>query len=35
MKPCPGCQEKAEWRYKDGWGILACAGWFADVKATG
>jgi len=29
MKPCPVCQEKAEWRYQQGWGVLACAGWFA------
>jgi hypothetical protein len=28
MKPCPACQQKAEWRYKEGWGALACADWF-------
>jgi hypothetical protein len=35
MKPCPACQQKAEWRYKEGWGALACADWFVEiVKAT-
>jgi len=29
MKPCRHCQQEAEWRYKDGWGVLACADWFA------
>ena len=28
MKGCGHCKEKAEWRYKDGWGVLACAEWF-------
>jgi hypothetical protein len=28
MKACGHCQKKAEWRYKDGWGVLACADWF-------
>ena len=28
MKACLHCKEKAEWRYKDGWGVLACAEWF-------
>lgn len=28
MKACRQCKEKAEWRYKDGWGVLACAEWF-------
>ena len=29
MKPCLACQQKAEWRYKEGWGGLACADWFS------
>jgi YesN/AraC family two-component response regulator len=29
MKPCPHCQQKAVWRYKEGWGVLACADWFS------
>ena len=29
MKPCGHCQQLAEWRYKDGWGVLACADWFS------
>ena len=29
MKPCRHCQQKAEWRYKEGWGVLACADWFS------
>ena len=29
MNPCRHCQQEAEWRYKDGWGVLACADWFA------
>ena len=28
MKACVHCKEKAEWRYKKGWGVLACAEWF-------
>ena len=28
MKPCAHCKQLAEWRYKDGWGVLACADWF-------
>ena len=28
MKACGHCQKEAEWRYKDGWGVLACAEWF-------
>ena len=28
MKACSHCQQQAEWRYKDGWGVLACADWF-------
>lgn len=31
MKPCPACQQKAEWRYKEGWGALACADWFSGM----
>jgi len=26
---CLVCKQEAEWKYKNGWGILACAGWFA------
>ena len=29
MKPCRLCQQEAEWRFKEGWGVLACADWFA------
>jgi hypothetical protein len=29
MSACDHCQGKAEWRYKDGWGVFACAEWFA------
>jgi hypothetical protein len=29
MKTCDHCQQEVEWRYKDGWGIMACPGWFA------
>lgn len=28
MRACLHCEEKAEWRFKDGWGALACAEWF-------
>ena len=28
MKACGHCKQKAEWRYKDGWGVFACAEWF-------
>ena len=31
MKACSQCTQKAEWRYKDGWGALACAEWFAGT----
>jgi hypothetical protein len=34
MNPCPACQQNAEWRYKEGWGALACADWFSG-KCTG
>ncbi|MEO7862157.1 MAG: hypothetical protein ABIU05_17355 [Nitrospirales bacterium] len=34
MKGCGHCKEKAEWRFKDGWGALACAEWFAG-RCTG
>lgn len=34
MKECGHCKEKAEWRFKDGWGALACAEWFAG-RCTG
>ena len=29
MKPYRHCQQEAKWRYKDGWGVLACADWFS------
>ena len=29
MKSCPQCQQNAEWRYKQGWSVLACADWFS------
>ena len=29
VKACGHCKEKAEWRFKTGWGALACADWFA------
>jgi hypothetical protein len=29
VKACRQCQQEAEWRYKDGWGVLACADWFS------
>lgn len=28
LRACLHCKEKAEWRFKDGWGVLACAEWF-------
>ena len=31
MKACGYCKERAEWRYKDGWGVLACADWFTGT----
>ncbi|MEO7864018.1 MAG: hypothetical protein ABIU05_27020 [Nitrospirales bacterium] len=31
MNACEHCKEKAEWRFKDGWGALACADWFTGV----
>ena len=31
MNPCRHCSQGAEWRYKDGWGVLACADWFAGA----
>ena len=33
MKACGHCKEKAEWRFKDGWGVLACADLFAGKCA--
>lgn len=33
LKECGYCKEKAEWRFKNGWGALACAGWFAGQCA--
>lgn len=30
MNACTHCTQLAEWRYKDGWGVLACADWFSD-----
>ena len=29
MKACGHCKERVEWRFKDGWGVLACADWFS------
>ena len=29
MNRCRHCSNEAEWRYKEGWGVLACASWFA------
>ena len=29
MKACGHCTRLAEWRYKDSWGVLACADWFS------
>jgi hypothetical protein len=29
MTPCTHCREAAEWKHKDGWGVLACDGWFS------
>ena len=31
MQPCPACKQNAEWRYKAGWGALACADWFTGT----
>jgi len=31
MKPCPVCQGKVVWQYQLGWGVLACADWFAGT----
>jgi hypothetical protein len=31
MQPCSSCKQQAEWRYKEGWGALACADWFAGT----
>jgi hypothetical protein len=31
MRPCSVCKQQAEWRYKEGWGALACADWFAGT----
>lgn len=33
MTACGHCKETAEWRFKDGWGALACADWFAEKCA--
>ena len=33
MKECGYCKEKAEWRFENGWGALACADWFAGKCA--
>ncbi len=33
MQPCSTCKQQAEWRYKEGWGALACADWFAGMCA--
>ena len=29
MKACDHCTQLAEWRYKAGWGVFACADWFS------
>ena len=29
MKPCRHCQQEAEWRYNEGWGVFACTDWFS------
>lgn len=34
MNACWHCKENAEWRFKDGWGALACADWF-EGKCAG
>ena len=34
MHACWHCKENAEWRFKDGWGALACADWF-EGKCAG
>jgi hypothetical protein len=31
MKACRQCDQQAEWRFKDGWGVLACADWFSGT----
>ena len=31
MTACTHCREAAEWKHKDGWGILACDGWFSGT----
>jgi hypothetical protein len=31
MKACGHCKERAERRFKDGWGVLACADWFSGT----
>jgi hypothetical protein len=31
MKACRQCEQQAEWRFKDGWGVLACADWFSGT----
>jgi hypothetical protein len=28
---CQVCIQESEWRYKNGWGVLACADWFAGL----
>ena len=28
MKRCEHCRQELEWRYKDGWRVMACPGWF-------
>ena len=33
MNACGHCKQEAEWRYKDGWGVLACADWFTGECA--
>jgi hypothetical protein len=31
MKACRHCTQQAEWRFKDGWGVLARADWFSGT----
>jgi len=31
MNACRQCDQHAEWRFKDGWGVFACADWFAGT----
>ncbi len=29
MNPCTQCLDVADWKHREGWGVLPCGGWFS------